>query len=116
MKKPAGRWRIVGMEMWDRDAIDLVRPGFIQFANDGTGQFGFIAVDGWMDCRWTERDSRPFVEFSWDGSDEGDRVSGRGWAILAEDGALSGRLFIHMGDDSGFCATPFTADDKRDER
>ncbi|MGP3969311.1 hypothetical protein [Streptomyces sp. 6N223] len=50
-----GRWRIVEMEMWDRDAIDLVGPGFIEFAEDGSGQFGFIAVRGWMDCRTTER-------------------------------------------------------------
>ncbi len=50
-----GRWRIVEMDMWDRNAIDLVEPGFIEFAGDGTGQFGFIAVRGWMECRSTER-------------------------------------------------------------
>jgi hypothetical protein len=33
-------------------------------------------------------------------------VSGRGWATLALDGTLSGRLFFHMGDDSSFRATP----------
>ena len=26
-----GRWRIVAMELWDTDAIDLVAPGFIEF-------------------------------------------------------------------------------------
>ena len=41
-----GRWRIVEMDMWDRVAIDLLEPGFIEFAGDGTGQFGFIAVRG----------------------------------------------------------------------
>jgi hypothetical protein len=41
-----GRWRIVQMSGWDRDAIDLVEPGFIEFAKDRTGRFGFIAVDG----------------------------------------------------------------------
>jgi hypothetical protein len=24
-----GRWRIVEMDMWDRDAIDLLEPGFV---------------------------------------------------------------------------------------
>jgi hypothetical protein len=104
------------MDMWDQDAIDLVEPGFIEFAEDGTGQFGFIAVRGWMDCRSTERGGRPLVEFSWDGDDEGDQVSGRGWAALGEDGALTGHLFIHVGDDSGFRATPFTGADTRDGR
>jgi hypothetical protein len=92
--------------MWDRDAIDLVEPGFIEFAGDGTGQFGFIAVRGLMDCRSTERDGRTGVEFSWDGEDEGDQISGRGWAAAVDDVTLNGHLFIHLGDDSGFRAEP----------
>jgi hypothetical protein len=100
----AGRWRIASMELWDTDAIDLVQPGFIEFDRDGTGRFGFIIVDGWMDCRETTRDGRPCVEFTWEGSDEGDQVTGRGWGTLAEDGTLDGRIFFHLGDDSGFHA------------
>lgn len=38
---------------------------------------------------------------------EGDQVSGRGWAALTEDGGLTGHLFFHLGDDSGLRATPF---------
>jgi hypothetical protein len=30
-----GRWRIVEMDMWDRDAIDLIEPGFIESAHQG---------------------------------------------------------------------------------
>jgi hypothetical protein len=85
-----GRWRIMEMDMWDRDAIDLLEPGFIEFAGDGTGHFGFIAVRGWMDCRSTTREGRECVEFSREGNDEGDQVSGRGWATLAADGTLEG--------------------------
>ncbi len=45
-----GPWRIVEMELWDQDAIDLLGPAFIEIGdNDGT--FRFIAVDGWMDIR-----------------------------------------------------------------
>ncbi len=100
----AGRWRIVSMELWDTDAIDLVEPGFIEFGPDRTGRFGFIAVQGWMDCREATRDGPACVEFTWEGSDEGDQVSGRGWAALADDGTLDGRIFFHLGDDSGFHA------------
>ena len=100
-----GRWRIVEMDLWDLEAIDLVGPGFIEFGKDDTGGFGFIAVQGWMDCRHSERDGRrPCVEFTWDGDDEGDRVSGRGWAALEEDGSLRGHIWFHLGDDSGFRA------------
>lgn len=104
MAKFTGRWRIVSMEWWDTDAIDLVAPAFIEFDRDRTGRFGFIVVDGWMDYRETTRDGRPCVEFTWEGSDEGDQFTGRGWAALAEDGTLDGRIFFHLGDDSGFHA------------
>ena len=43
------------------------------------------------------------LEFSWEGFDEGDSVSGRGWAILEGD-KLNGRIYFHMGDDSSFVA------------
>jgi hypothetical protein len=57
-----------------------------------------------MDCRTTITDGRPGVEFTWDGSDDGDHTSGRGWAQLEEDGSLCGHIYFHLGDDSGFQA------------
>ncbi len=99
-----GRWQITEAELWDSDALNLVGPAFIEFADDGLGSFGFIAVQGQMDCREVERDGRPGVEFSWEGNDECDPASGRGWAVLEEDGSLSGRIFFYLGDDSGFTA------------
>jgi hypothetical protein len=103
-----GRWRIVEMSAWGRDAIDLVEPGFIEFGGDGTGKLGFIAVRGWLDCRPVERDGRVGVEFTWDGVDEGDQVSGRGWAAVVDGETIEGHLFFHLGDDSSFRARPFT--------
>lgn len=66
----AGRWPITTMDLGESGAIDLMGPGFIEFSQDGTGQFGFIAVRGWMDCRTEERGGRPRVEFSWQDDDE----------------------------------------------
>ncbi len=45
------------------------------------------------------------IFFEWTGFDEGDEVSGRGWARLDGKSKLVGRLFFHMGDDSEFEAT-----------
>jgi hypothetical protein len=100
-----GRWRIVEMELWDQDAVDLVAQGFIEFQPDGTGSFGFIAVQGGVDWREAPREGRPGSEFSWEGFDDGDPASGRGWARLEPDGEMRGRLYFHLGDDSGFHAT-----------
>jgi len=99
-----GRWRIVEMELWDSDALKLVAPPFIEFGEDGLGSFGFIAVQGELDCREVIRDGRPGVEFSWEGNDECDPASGRGWAVLEAGDSLRGHIFFHLGDDSGFTA------------
>jgi len=105
-----GKWRITEMDLWDREAIDLVGPAFIEFGGQG-GRFRFIAVEGWMNCRHKERSGPPYVEFTWDGNDECDPASGRGWAKLGKDGRLNGRIYIHDGDDSGFRAVPFSEEE-----
>lgn len=102
-----GRWRITEMDNWDQEAVDLVKPGFIEFDEDGLGELGFIVVSGELDCRDADREGRPGVEFSWQGSDEGDDVSGRGWAALNPDGTLEGHIYFHLGDDSAFRAERF---------
>jgi len=99
-----GAWRIVEMELWELDAIELMGPAFIEFGKDGDGRFRFIAVEGQMDCHHGSRDGRPSTEFTWEGWDDGDQVSGRGWAVQEEDGSLRGHIFFHLGDDSGFRA------------
>jgi hypothetical protein len=106
----AGNWRIVEMDLWDRDAIDLVGAAFIEINTDRTGRFCFIAVDGYLDCRDAEDRDRPAVEFTWEGNDECDPASGRGWAQLESDGTLRGHIFFHLGDDSGFRAVRNTAE------
>jgi uncharacterized protein YndB with AHSA1/START domain len=99
-----GRWRILEMDLWDREALDLVAPASFEFEAGGGGRFGFIAVEGDLDCRYVDVDGRPRVEFTWEGDDEGDARSGRGWAELQTDGSLRGHFFFHLGDDSGFVA------------
>lgn len=105
MRAPVvGRWRIVEMNVWDMDAVDLVGPAYIEFDRDGQGSFAFVAVEGWMDVRAADRGDPQTVEFSWEGQDELDRATGRGWAAVGEDGALTGRIFFHLGDDASFRA------------
>ena len=103
-----GRWRITEMDNWDQEAINLVQPGFIEFGEDSLGGLGFIVVTGQLDYRDADRDGKPGVEFSWHGSDEGDEVSGRGWAALNADGTLDGHIYFHLGDDSAFHAERFS--------
>ena len=99
-----GYWKITSMEAWDIDYIDLVVPGFIEFERHNNrlmGRFQFGTVDGWLDCRVRTLAGQSYVEWSWEGRNDNDPGSGRGWARL-ENGKLLGRLFIHASDDSAF--------------
>jgi hypothetical protein len=98
-----GRWTIVEMEVWDRDAFELLGEAFLEFGADAMGEFRFIAVEGQMNCRYGSRDGKPLVEFTWDGNDECDPATGSGWAVVDGE-ALCGRIFIHLGDASNFRA------------
>lgn len=89
--------------MWDQDFIDAELPGYFHFNDDDSGEFQFGYVHGYMDCRFSVKNGKSSVEFSWDGNDEMDTASGRGVATI--DGAvLSGRLYFHGGDNSDFKA------------
>jgi len=101
------RWRIEDSDLWDGDALDLVGPVFVEFRDDQTGLFRFIAVEGWLDYRPAQIDGRPGVEFTFEGTDDGDPVSGRGWAVRLESVKLQLHIFFHKGDDSAFWARPF---------
>jgi hypothetical protein len=98
-----GWWRITSMTVWGQDFVDAEVPGYIEFKKNGLGefQFGYVRCD--IDWEETERDDEPAVEFSFQGFDEMEQTSGRGWARL-EDGTLTGEIKFFQGDESGFTA------------
>jgi len=101
--KYLGRWRILEMEQWDQDFIDLTGEGHITFEKKNRGELQFGAVECDLDCRVENVGDRERIEFSFMGNDECDEVSGRGWAVLDGD-RIRGRIYFHDGDDSGFVA------------
>lgn len=98
-----GRWRIVASELWARKDLDTVVPAHITFSRERLGELELIVIGASIDYRLEKRDGAPMAEFTWEGSDEGQPISGRGWARLTGD-EIVGRLFIHQGDESGFRA------------
>jgi hypothetical protein len=103
-----GKWRIIEMELWDRDFIDLLGPGFIAFDGRGRGEFRFGAVDASMDCS----DTPGGADFTWEGFDEMDESRGEGWADLQDDGSLVGEISFHNGDQSTFRARAFDGSER----
>jgi hypothetical protein len=92
------------MQEWDAEFLDAEREAFIRFEPGGGGEFHFGCVHGLMDYRLTKRDAQPAAEWTWEGNDEHDPAFGRGWAVIREDGTLSGMIFFHEGEESGFLA------------
>jgi hypothetical protein len=100
-----GKWRIVDMELWDPEFIDLLGPGYIVFDDEGDGEFRFGAVTGALDCSY----AKASIHFTWEGSDEMDEESGDGYAELQDDGSLNGEISFHHGDESSFIAPRWTS-------
>jgi hypothetical protein len=59
-----GLWHIVSMETWDEDYFNEEVQAFIELEANGTGNFQFGYVSGYMDWRPTTRDGEPAVEWS----------------------------------------------------
>ena len=95
-----GKWRIVEMELWDADFLDMLEPAYIVFEAKEGGEFMFGAVRGELDCRY----STDGVSFTWQGFDEMDPASGAGSVKLDQTGALTGEIRFHLGDESTFKA------------
>ena len=97
-----GRWRIVEMDLRDRDAIDLVGPGLIEFLDDGTGRFAFIVVDAYSTTTRRTKSSEARVHL---GTHRRRRRHHRSRLGQPEaDDSLRGHIYFHNGDDSGFRA------------
>ncbi len=91
-----GRWRILESDVWDREYLDLVEPAFITIGRGGRGELAFGAVNASPDLEY----SHTIVFFTFEGFDEGDKVSGSGSAELLEDGTLEIEIAFHLGDDA----------------
>lgn len=95
-----GNYEIVKMEVWSKGTIDLVEPGYIRIKGN-RGTLHFICVDGDMDIRNAKSG---VYKFSWDGNDENDDPASGFGEFICDSDTLTGRIYIHDGDDSSFVA------------
>jgi len=66
--------------------------------------FQFCLVSGQIDDELTSYQGRERFDFTWEGSDELDPVSGSDWLQLVEKNSLGGWIKFHLGDSSFFNA------------
>jgi hypothetical protein len=100
--KLIGRWRIVEADIWDRDYLDLCGPAMMTITDQGHGEIAFGAFEAALDIEY----GRDSIGFTWEGSDEGDPVSGNGSAELMDDGSIEIEFAFRNGDDAVLKARP----------
>ncbi len=104
MKEFTGNWKIIEMELWGQDYVDMVEPGRVNFEGHEDGRIVFGAVNVELDCRYKSVHNKAFVEFSFQGVNDLEPVCGRGHAQLKSATMLEGQLYFHYGDESWFIA------------
>ena len=99
-----GTWHIYEMEEWDEDYFNEDVQAYITIEpnNDGHFQFGFVC--GEIDGRVVDYAEGKRFEFTFEGNEECDQVSGFGWVRIKEKDALEGEFRFHRGDSSTFSA------------
>jgi hypothetical protein len=105
-----GTWIITEMEMWDAEYINMEVQAFIQIGVNDLGHFQFGLVSGEIDGEVVKLGNVERFEFTWEGQDEMDPVSGSGWLKSAGLNRGEGRIKIHLGDGSAFKAVRAEAD------
>jgi len=62
-----GKWRIIEMEMWGQDFIDMETEGYFSFETEELGYFQFGLVQGRIDYRIEKIGDIERLEFTWEG-------------------------------------------------
>ncbi|RNC76808.1 hypothetical protein DA717_13835 [Piscirickettsiaceae bacterium NZ-RLO2] len=101
-KSLSGHWRIVWMELWDQEYVDLLEPGYIKIDEEGQGEFQFGVVRGFFG-----NVAGICFDSLWEGSQECDEAHGEIDGALDEEdrvGELCGRIAFLQGDESEYRA------------
>lgn len=102
--KFTGIWHIYEMQNWDEDYFNMEVQAYIEINERGAGDFQFGLVTGQIDGEVVKDKLGEKLEFTWEGGDENDEASGRGWLRLQDRNTLEGKIKFHGGDSSLFLA------------
>lgn len=102
--KFTGRWQIVKMSEWDEEYCNMEVKAFIEIGLHWDGNFQFGLVSGSIDGGIVKRDRIDVFDFTFEGNDECEPVSGDGWMKIFDDGKAEGEFRFHQRDDSKFWA------------
>ena len=102
--KFSGAWLITEMEMWDAEYFNMEVQAYLRIGDNGIGSFQFGLVSAGLDGEVVKSGKLERFEFTWEGLDELEPISGSGWLKLSRPDQVKGKLKIHLGDSSTFSA------------
>jgi len=94
-----GTWKIIWMELWAQEYINMEVSAHVTINNQGKGEFQFGLVQGNFKVDF----GQTYFDSEWVGCDEMDDVSGEIYATFEEE-ELRGSISFHKGDESEFRA------------
>lgn len=109
-----GKWRITKMSEWDNKYMDMEVKAYINIEKDGSGDFHFGLVSASINGDFLKE--RQLFDFTFEGTDEMDPISGDGWMKISYNTATEGEIRFHAGDKSKFWAKKMKIDRKRRKR
>ncbi len=107
-----GKWRIIKMSEWDREYCDMEVKAYILIEGGGSGEFQFGLVSGSICGDFKKIHEECLFDFTWEGNEEYDAVSGDGWMEIRGNGTAEGEIRFHGGDKSMFWAKKATCEVK----
>ena len=105
--KYEGIWHIKKMSNWDEDFYNMEVQAYLNIKSHSSGEFQFGLVSGQIDGEYVKYPDGNRFEFSWQGMDECEEVSGSGWLKIEND-IMEGNICFFQGDTSTFLAHRFS--------
>lgn len=100
-----GNWHIYEIEKWNEGSDNIGIQPYIEIDSNNQGEFQFGSVTGGLDGQVVfDAERKQRWEFTWEGSNELDPISGSGWVRIKGPDILEGELRIHQGSRSKFLA------------
>lgn len=84
--------------------VDMEVLAYLQIENSGSGAFQFVLVSGSICGDFENSSEGTTFDFTWEGNDECDPVSGDGWLKTTDGKTGAGQIRLHGGDKYGFLA------------
>ena len=100
MNKYVGLWNIIEMDEWDVDYINMETQAYIKVNRKGYGEFQFGLVQANINGEIEVFGGEKRFSFTFEGSDEGELLSGDGWLKVIDENSLQGFIRFHSGDSS----------------